>query len=30
MKFGKQVQITGLIKRKVTTETVYKNGRTVK
>ena len=30
MKFGKQVQITGLLKRKVTTKTAYKNGRTVK
>ena len=30
MKFGKQVQTTGLLKRKVTTETTYKNGRTVK
>lgn len=30
MKFGKQVQITGLLKRKVTTETTYKNGRIVR
>lgn len=30
MKFGKQVQIAGLLKRKVTTETAYKNGRIVR
>ena len=30
MKFGKQVQITGLLKKKVTTETTYKNGRIVR
>ena len=30
MKFGKQVQITGLLKRRVTTETTYNSGRKVK
>ena len=30
MKFGKQVQITGLLKRKVTKETTYKNERIVR
>lgn len=30
MKFGKQVRLTGLLKQKVITETLYKNGKIVK